>query len=152
MRAVLQRVRRARVLVDGVPVGEIGHGLVIFVGVGHDDGEAEAAWLAEKCAGLRIFEDESGKSNLSLLDVQGAALVISQFTLYADSRKGRRPSYVKAGPPELASPLVDKFAGFLAGWGAPVEKGVFGARMLVEIENDGPVTVILERDAKDRGG
>ena len=147
MKLVLQRVTRGSVSVDGETVGAIGPGLVILVGVAPNDTEAEARWLATKTAGLRIFEDRDGKMNASLLDVEGAALVISQFTLYADSRKGRRPSLTDAAPPEIAEPLVERFAALLREHGVPVEMGIFGAFMQVEIHNDGPVTVILEREA-----
>jgi D-tyrosyl-tRNA(Tyr) deacylase len=146
MRLVIQRVSRGSVSVDGQKVAEIGHGLVILVGVGSGDTNAEADWLAEKCAFMRIFEDQEGKTNLSLQDVHGEALVVSQFTLYADTRKGRRPSFIKAALPEIAEPLVDSFAVSLEAHGIPVQKGLFGAHMLVEIENDGPVTIILERE------
>ncbi len=130
---------------DQTTVAEIGPGMVILVGVGHGDSPAEAAWLADKCAGLRLFEDDQGKTNLSVHDIGGEALVVSQFTLYADSRKGRRPSFIDAAPPELADPLVRAFAERLASAGVPTRTGVFGAHMLVEIENDGPVTIVLER-------
>jgi D-tyrosyl-tRNA(Tyr) deacylase len=146
MRIILQRVRSGRVSVEGQAIAEIGHGLVILVGVGHDDGEAEARWLAEKCAGLRIFEDQAGKTNLSIQDVEGAAIVVSQFTLYADTRKGRRPSFVRAAPPEVAEPLVQRFAELLSAQGIPTKTGQFGAHMLVEIDNDGPVTIMLEKE------
>lgn len=145
MRVLLQRVRRGAVRVDDQVVAEIGLGLVILVGVGPGDGEEAARYLAEKTANLRIFEDEDGKVNLSLLDVGGEALVVSQFTLYADTRKGRRPSFTDAAPPEVASPVVDRFAQLLEEQGAPTQTGEFGAHMLVEIENDGPVTIWLER-------
>ncbi len=145
MRALIQRVRRASVQVDGRTVAEIGRGVVVLVGVTHGDGEAQAEWLARKVAGLRIFEDAQGKMNAGLLDVEGEALVVSQFTLYADARKGRRPSFTDAAPPEVAEPLVEHFARALASAGVPVRTGVFGARMLVEIHNDGPVTIWLER-------
>ena len=145
MRAVIQRVRQASVTVDGQVVGAIGPGLVVLLGVTHDDGEEQAAWLAQKIAGLRIFEDPQGKLNCSMLDVEGQALIVSQFTLYGDSRKGRRPSFTKAARPELAEPLLERFAELLRGFGVHVETGVFGAHMLVEIHNDGPVTLILER-------
>ena len=145
MRAVLQRVRRGRVSVDGETIAAIERGLVILIGVGHSDTASEAEWLAEKCAVLRVFEDEQGKTNLSVQDVGGEVLVISQFTLYADTRKGRRPSFIDAASPEIAQPLVDHFVNHLEGLGVSVQKGVFGAHMLVEIENDGPVTIILER-------
>jgi D-tyrosyl-tRNA(Tyr) deacylase len=146
MRVVLQRVSHASVSVDGQIVGAIERGYALLVGVGHDDGEEQAAWLAQKVAGLRVFEDDAGKMNLSLGDVDGAALVVSQFTLLADTRKGRRPSFVRAAQPEVAEPLVARFADLLREQGIPVEMGVFGAHMLVEIHNDGPVTIILERD------
>lgn len=147
MRAVLQRVRRGRVSVAGRAVAEIGQGLMILVGVGHGDTEAEALWLAEKSAGLRIFEDSEGKTNLSVQDVGGQAIVVSQFTLYADARKGRRPSFIDAAPPETAEPLVRLFADHLEAQGVPTQTGEFGAHMLVEIDNDGPVTIVLERQA-----
>jgi D-tyrosyl-tRNA(Tyr) deacylase len=147
MRAVIQRVREGRVSVEGQTIGEIGPGLVILLGAGHGDGEPEADRLADKIANLRIFADAEGKTNLSILDVGGGALVISQFTLYADCRKGRRPSFVHAAPPDAAAPLVDYFAGRLrqAGVGC-VETGEFGAMMLVEILNDGPFTIVLDTD------
>ncbi|MFQ6059374.1 MAG: D-aminoacyl-tRNA deacylase [Anaerolineae bacterium] len=145
MRAVVQRVREASVTVDGEVVGQIGLGVVVLLGVTHDDTEAQARWLANKVANLRIFADEAGKFNRSLLDVGGQALVVSQFTLYGDARKGRRPSFTKAAPPEIAEPLCDQFAQFLRETGVHVETGVFRAMMLVKIFNDGPVTIILER-------
>ncbi len=146
MRVVIQRVTEGKVSVDGETVAEIGHGIVILTGIGPEDGESQAQYLAEKIANLRIFADEEGKTNLSLLDVQGAAIVVSQFTLYADTRKGRRPSFVKAAAPELAEPLVEKFAEMLRQQGVPTQTGVFGAEMMVEIHNDGPVTIWIERD------
>lgn len=145
MRAVVQRVSQASVTVGGEVAGAIGPGLMILLGVTHDDEPADADWLARKIAGLRIFEDSAGKLNLSLLDVEGQALVVSQFTLYADARKGRRPSFVDAARPEVAEPLVQRFADTLHRHGVHVEMGVFGAHMLVKIHNDGPVTLILER-------
>jgi D-tyrosyl-tRNA(Tyr) deacylase len=145
MRAVVQRVSRGSVSVEGQVVGAIERGVVVLVGVTHDDTEERAEWLARKIAGLRIFEDRAGKMNAGLLDVDGAALVISQFTLYADTRKGRRPGFTDAAPPEVAEPLVEYFAQVLRNHGVPVETGVFGADMLVEIHNDGPVTILLER-------
>jgi D-tyrosyl-tRNA(Tyr) deacylase len=145
MRAVVQRVSQASVKVDGEVVGAIGPGLVILLGITHDDGPDEADWMARKVAGLRIFEDRAGKMNLSLLDVEGQALVVSQFTLYGDTRKGRRPSFVDAAHPEMAEPLIEHFADALRQHGIHVEMGIFGAYMLVEIHNDGPVTLILER-------
>jgi len=147
LRLVIQRVTQAGVSVDGKIVGQCGHGLCILVGVRSGDGEAEAKWLASKAAGLRIFEDDQGKMNLSVLDIEGNALVISQFTLYGDTRKGRRPSFVHAAQPDIAEPLVTKFVEFLRAAGVPVETGVFGAMMLVEIHNDGPVTIIVEKEA-----
>lgn len=146
MRVVIQRVRRGRVEVAGETVAEIGSGLVILVGVGPEDGEEQAAYLAEKIAHLRIFADDQGKTNLSCLDVGGQAIVVSQFTLYADTRKGRRPSFINAAPPEVAEPLVERFAALLQAEGIPTQTGVFGASMLVEIENDGPVTIVIDRD------
>jgi len=145
MRVLLQRVRQGRVTVDRQPVAEIGPGLVILVGVSPEDGEAEINYLVRKIAHLRIFEDEQGKLNRSILDVGGEAIVVSQFTLYADTRKGRRPSFTRAAPPQIASPLVDQFAERLAQEGVPTQTGEFGAHMLVEIQNDGPVTIWIER-------
>jgi D-aminoacyl-tRNA deacylase len=144
MRAVLQRVRRGKVSVGGRTVAEIGPGLVILLGIGHDDNDEIARMLAEKTAYLRIFEDDEGKMNRSVRDQGGQAIVVSQFTLYADTRKGRRPSFTDAALPDLACPLVDRFAHFLTEQGVPVQMGEFGAHMLVEIENDGPVTIVLE--------
>jgi D-tyrosyl-tRNA(Tyr) deacylase len=135
------------VAVDGQEVATIGKGVVLLVGVGPGDGQEQASWLARKCATLRVFEDESGKTNLSLKEVGGEALVVSQFTLYADVHKGRRPSFTGAAPPELAEPLVDFFADALAEQGIPTQLGEFGARMLVSIENDGPVTILLDRSS-----
>jgi D-tyrosyl-tRNA(Tyr) deacylase len=145
MRAVVQRVSQGSVSVDSKVVGAIEQGVVVLVGVTHGDTEVQAEWLARKIAGLRIFEDHAGKINAGLLDVGGAALVISQFTLYADTRKGRRPSFTDAALPEVAEPLVEHFAQALRDHGVPVETGIFGADMLVEIHNDGPVTILLER-------
>ncbi|MCZ7539696.1 MAG: D-aminoacyl-tRNA deacylase [Anaerolineae bacterium] len=152
MRAVLQRVRSGAVRVDGEIVGAIEHGFVILVGVGHGDSDAQAQWLARKIAGLRVFEDADGKFNLSLLDVGGGCLVVSQFTLYADVRKGRRPSFTDAAPPQVAEPLIARFADMLRRAGVQrVAMGVFGARMQVEIHNDGPVTIWLDTDALPAG-
>lgn len=145
MRIVLQRVRSGRVLVNHQSLAEIGPGVVLLVGVGPQDTESQAQYLAEKIANLRIFEDEQGKMNRSILETGGAALVVSQFTLYADTRKGRRPAFTEAAPPEVASPLVSRFADLLREQGVPVGEGEFGAQMLVEIQNDGPVTILLER-------
>jgi D-tyrosyl-tRNA(Tyr) deacylase len=144
MRLVLQRVKSGRVLVAGHVIAEIGTGVVILLGIGPRDGEPQARLLAEKLVNLRIFEDAQGKMNLSLADVRGEALVVSQFTLYADTRKGRRPSFIDAAPPEVARPLVERFAGLLSELGVPTQQGEFGAHMLVEIRNDGPVTIWLE--------
>lgn len=145
MRAVVQRVSRASVTADGQTVGRIDHGLMVLLGVKAGDTEAEARWLAHKIAGLRIFDDEEGKFNFSAQDVGGSALVVSQFTLYGDARKGRRPSFTYAARPEVAEPLIDRFVEFLRAEGLKVETGIFGALMQVEIHNDGPVTLILER-------
>ena len=145
MRALLQRVSKASVTVDGQTISSIGRGLLILLGVGHGDGEEQAKFLAEKIANLRVFEDEQGKTNLSILDVNGEAIVVSQFTLYADTRKGRRPSFINAALPEVAEPLVGRFAELLSGQGVPTQTGKFGAHMELEIYNDGPVTIWLER-------
>lgn len=147
MRALLQRVSRAAVRVDGRTVGTIEGGLVVLLGVRDGDTTAEARWLADKLVGLRIFEGESGKFDLSLDDVGGALLVVSQFTLYADTRKGRRPSFSAAARPEIAEELYDWFVSYLRESGHVVETGVFGAMMDVELVNDGPVTIMVERDA-----
>jgi D-aminoacyl-tRNA deacylase len=147
MKAVLQRVRRGRVTVDGETVGEIGPGYVILLGVGHGDGPQEVRKLAEKTVHLRVFADEAGKFNRSALDVGAQILVISQFTLWADSRKGRRPGFTRAAAPGLAEPLVAQFGEELRQLGIKkVETGQFGAKMLVSIDNDGPVTIILDTD------
>jgi D-tyrosyl-tRNA(Tyr) deacylase len=145
MRIVLQRVSFGRVTVEGRAVAQIGTGLVLLVGIGPGDGEEQARYLAEKIANLRVFEDEQGKMNRSLLDTSGEALVVSQFTLYADTRKGRRPSFTDAALPQVASPLVERFAQMLREQGVPTQTGEFAAHMLVEIHNDGPVTIWLER-------
>lgn len=145
MRAVVQRVSRGRVLVEGQTIAEIGKGLVILLGIGPEDSQEQIHYLSEKIANLRIFEDQAGKMNLSLLEVNGEAIVVSQFTLYADTRKGRRPSFTGAAPPELANPLVERFAESLRTLGVPTQAGEFGAHMLVEIYNDGPVTILMER-------
>ena len=144
MRAVCQRVRRARVLVESRTAGEIGPGLCVLLGVARADGEDEARRLAAKVARLRIFEGSDGRFDRSLLDEGGEALVVSQFTLIADTRKGNRPSFTDAAPPEEAEPLYRTFCGALEAEGARVATGTFGARMLVEIENDGPVTIVLD--------
>jgi len=144
MRAVVQRVRHGRVSVDGETVAETGPGCVILLGIGHSDTEEIARALVEKIAFLRVFGDDQGKMNLSIQDVKGSAIVVSQFTLYADTRKGRRPSFVDAALPDVARSLVDRFAVLLSEHGVPTQTGEFGAHMLVEIENDGPVTIVFE--------
>jgi D-aminoacyl-tRNA deacylase len=144
MRAVIQRVRRGQVSVEGRVVSSIGHGLVILLGVGPEDTEENARVLARKIAMLRIFTDEQDKMNLSVLDVKGEAIVVSQFTLFADTRRGHRPSFSGAAAPDLARPLAERFAALLLEQGVPTQTGEFGAHMLVEIENDGPVTIWME--------
>jgi D-aminoacyl-tRNA deacylase len=146
MRAVLQRVSRARVTVDGSVAGEIGAGLMVLLGVGRLDTSAAAATMAERVANLRIFADEQGKMNLSLLDVKGSALVVSQFTLYGDARGQRRPSFIQAAPPDLGKALYEEFVRALQALGVRVETGVFQAHMSVELVNDGPVTILLDSD------
>jgi D-tyrosyl-tRNA(Tyr) deacylase len=144
MRAVIQRVSRASVAVEGAPAGAIGKGLLILLGVGKDDSSTDAAYLAEKTAHLRIFEDDQGKMNLSLVETKGAALVVSQFTLYGDARGQRRPSFIQAAPPDRAAALYQEFMAHLRGLGVAVEAGVFRAHMEVELVNDGPVTILLD--------
>ena len=152
MRAVIQRVTRGSVTVGDELIGQIQQGLVVLLGIRDVDTEAEALWLARKTATLRIFEDDQGRFNRSLLDVGGDALVVSQFTLYGDARRGRRPSFTQAAPPERAAPLIDSFAQFLKDLGVKlIETGRFRARMMVEIHNDGPVTIILDTDISRRG-
>jgi len=145
VRALLQRVREASVTVEGRKVGAIGPGLLVLLGVGRGDGDSEAVALADRIAGLRIFEDAAGKMNLSLLDTHRAALVVSQFTLYADTRKGRRPSFIDAAPPEEARRLYARACEALRALGVHVEEGVFAAEMRVALINDGPVTILLEQ-------
>jgi D-tyrosyl-tRNA(Tyr) deacylase len=145
MRAIIQRVKSGKVTVDNRTVAEISNGLVILLGIGQNDSEGQARFLAEKIASLRIFEDDQGKFNLSILDKGGSVIVVSQFTLYADTRKGRRPSFTEAAPSSVAEPLVKKFAEDMRALGISTQTGVFGAHMLVEIENDGPVTILLEK-------
>ena len=146
MRAAVQRVSRAQVTVEGRVTGRIGAGLVILLGVGRDDTAAAASALAEKIANLRIFEDEQGKMNRSLLEAGGSALLVSQFTLYGDARGQRRPSFVRAAPPEQAKALYEEFAGALAALGVCVETGVFQAMMSLELVNEGPVTILLDSE------
>src|SRR5829696_384536 len=147
MKVILQRVRRGSVTVDGRVIGAVEQGFVALVGVTHGDTQAEAELLARKTANLRVFEDDQGKMNLSALETGGGVLVISQFTLYADTRKGRRPSFIDAAPPDIAAPLVEYYAERLQAEGiGRIEKGVFGAMMQVEIHNDGPVAIILDSD------
>ena len=145
MRVLIQRVSHASVTVEQQTISSIGKGLLILLGIGHRDGEEQVQFLAEKTANLRIFEDEQGKTNLSVLDVKGEAIVVSQFTLYADSRKGRRPSFIDAALPDVAEPLVNRFVELLRSHGVPTQTGKFGANMQVEIHNDGPVTIWLEK-------
>jgi D-tyrosyl-tRNA(Tyr) deacylase len=144
VRAIVQRVSRAAVRVGGETVGEIGPGLLVFLGVHGDDTESEAAAIADKIANLRVLADDDGRMNRSVLSSGGGVLVVSQFTLYADTRRGRRPSFIAAATPETAEPLVDAVGARLAGLGIPTAGGVFGAHMEVELTNDGPVTLILE--------
>jgi D-tyrosyl-tRNA(Tyr) deacylase len=147
MRVVLQRVSRASVTIDGRTAGAVGRGFCLLVGLTHGDTEATVDWMAEKVAGLRLFSDAEGKMNLGLAEVGGGVLVISQFTLYGDAAKGRRPSFVDAARPEQAIPLYERFVAALRGRGLEVATGEFGANMMVEIHNDGPVTLVLERNA-----
>jgi D-tyrosyl-tRNA(Tyr) deacylase len=144
MRALVQRVTRGAVSVDGETIGEIGKGMVILVGIGQGDEEKDARYLAEKCVHLRIFADDEGKFNRSLLETGGEILAISQFTLYGDASKGRRPSFVQAAPPEISRRLYDSFVAALRSFNVRVAEGRFGAMMLVEIHNDGPVTLMME--------
>ena len=144
MRAVIQRVKSGSVSVNEKAIAEIGQGMVILLGIGPGDTEEMAQAMAKKISKMRIFGDAEGKLNLSLLDIEGGAIVVSQFTLYANTKKGNRPSFVDAAHPDLASPLVDRFAGFLREEGVPTQTGEFGAYMMVNIENDGPVTILME--------
>ena len=148
MRTVLQRVTQGQVSVNGSVVAHIQKGLVVLLGIGPQDGEADANELAEKLVNLRIFEDAEEKMNLSLMDVNGEVIVISQFTLYADTRHGRRPSFIQAAKPEQAKYLVDYFVECLKSMGVPTQTGVFGEHMVVDIQNDGPVTIVLEHPSK----
>ncbi|WP_448375575.1 D-aminoacyl-tRNA deacylase [Fervidobacterium sp.] len=144
MRAVVQRVSKASVSVDSEVVGKISNGIVVLLGVGKDDNEEDVRYLADKIVNLRIFEDADGKMNLSLLDIKGEALIISQFTLYGDCRRGRRPSYSDSASPEVAKTLYEKFIDSVKHYGIHVETGIFAADMLVEIHNNGPVTLLLD--------
>lgn len=144
MRAVVQRVSEASVTVNGAVVGAIGRGFLILLGITHADRESEAVYLARKVAGLRLFEDNEGKMNLGLTEVGGAALVVSQFTLYGEVRKGRRPSFIDAARPEQAAPLYESFCSLLTGEGIAVQRGIFQAHMAVHLVNDGPVTLWLD--------
>lgn len=149
MIALVQRVREASVEVDGETVGSIGKGMLILLGVHRDDTEKEAAWIVRKCANLRIFPDEEGRMNHSVIDTGGDALVVSQFTLYGDTSKGNRPSYINSAPPEIATPLYEWFiADFSHLIGRPVQSGIFGAMMDVKLINDGPVTLWIEKNSK----
>ncbi len=156
MRAVVQRVARARVTValtdadEAEVTGEIGRGLLVYLGIGPGDTEAEVRWMAAKIAALRIFPDEAGRFDRSVLDTEGDVLVVSQFTLYADTRRGRRPSFVEAAPPEVAEPLVERLVEALRAAGLTVATGRFGAHMLVDAVNDGPVTIVLDTADVDR--
>jgi D-tyrosyl-tRNA(Tyr) deacylase len=146
MRAVVQRVQRSRVVVGEEVVGEIGRGLLVLLGIAPKDTPEHAAWLAEKIVNLRIFEDDAGKMNRDVAEVKGGVLVVSQFTLYGDCAKGRRPSFVGAAPPEIAIPLYEAFINAVRAQGVPTATGRFGAMMQVELVNDGPVTLIIDRD------
>ncbi len=146
MRVLLQRVQQASVRVNGETIGAIGPGLLLLVGIRNGDTETEARWLAEKCIHLRIFSDEAGRFNRSLLDVRGEILAVSQFTLYGDARRGRRPGFTDAAPPEISEPLYERFVSYLRESGLRTETGRFGAHMQVHLVNDGPVTLLLERE------
>ena len=145
MRIVLQRVSRAEVRVRDRVINSIGRGFLLLVGITHDDGEEEVSWAVRKLAGLRVFEDQNDKMNLTIADVGGEMLVVSQFTLYADVRKGRRPAFIDAANPDKAEPLYERFCQLLSEEGIRVKKGVFGEKMEVELVNDGPVTILIER-------
>lgn len=145
MKILVQKVARAQVTVESSVVGEIGAGVVVFLGITHDDSIEKAVWLANKCVHLRIFADGEGRANHSLLEQKGAALIVSQFTLYADCNKGKRPSFVQAASPEIAKPLYDRFVEEIGRFGIDVSTGLFGAKMEVCLVNDGPMTFLLER-------
>jgi D-tyrosyl-tRNA(Tyr) deacylase len=148
MRACIQRVSKARVVVEGEVVGEIGRGLLVLLGVSATDTDVETRWMAEKIVGLRIFDDPDGKMNLSLTDVGGSMLVVSQFTLYGDCRKGRRPSFIDAAPPEMAEAMYEKFVAQVSAAGIPTATGRFRTNMAVELTNDGPVTIWINTEDK----
>ena len=148
MRVVLQRVKRASVTVDGQVVGEIGPGLLLLVGIRTGDTLKEAQWLVQKCLGLRIWPDEAGKMDRSVVDIGGSVLAVSQFTLYGDASRGRRPDFIQAARPDLAQPLFEAFVETLKASGIPVATGIFGANMDVELVNDGPVSLIIDREAE----
>lgn len=150
MRAVVQRVARARVTVEDETTGAIGNGLLVYLGVGPGDGDREVAWLTAKVADLRIFPDDQGRLDRSVTDIGGSVLVVSQFTLYADTRRGRRPSFTDAAPPDVAAPLVEAVMAALRDRGLTVEGGRFGAHMLVDAVNDGPVTIVLDSVDRER--
>jgi D-tyrosyl-tRNA(Tyr) deacylase len=152
MRALVQRVSRARVTVEGRVTGEVGPGFVVLLGATHDDDQRAADWLARKVAGLRVFLDTAGQMNLDLKAVGGEALVVPQFTLYGDARRGRRPDFVRAARPEHAEPLFERFCQSLAAAGIPVQRGVFRAHMALELLNDGPVTLLLESPGEPAEG
>lgn len=144
MQAVIQRVTKGQVTIDGKVQASINDGFVILLGVEQGDTQENADYLTKKIANLRIFADDQGKMNLSLIDMEGKAIVVSQFTLMADTHKGNRPSFIKAAPPDIASPLVDYFIAKLSGYGIETQSGLFGTHMVVDIQNDGPVTILLE--------
>jgi D-tyrosyl-tRNA(Tyr) deacylase len=150
MRAVIQRVSRASVEIDNKVVGSIGNGFVVLLGITIEDDEKDAEYLANKTANLRVFEDNAGKMNVSLLESQGEVLAISQFTLYSDTRKGRRPSFIKAAPPEQAEPLYNAYINYLEKFNIKIATGVFGAMMMVNIHNHGPVTIIIDSEDRHR--
>ena len=150
MRAVIQRVSQASVEIDNKVVGSIGNGFVVLLGITIEDDEKDAEYLANKTANLRVFEDNAGKMNVSLLESQGVVLAISQFTLYSDTRKGRRPSFIKAAPPEKAEPLYNAYINYLEKFNIKVATGVFGAMMMVNIHNHGPVTIIIDSEDRNR--
>jgi D-tyrosyl-tRNA(Tyr) deacylase len=150
MRAVIQRVSQASVEIDNKVVGSIGNGFVVLLGITIEDDEKDAEYLANKTANLRVFEDNAGKMNVSLLESQGVVLAISQFTLYSDTRKGRRPSFIKAAPPEKAEPLYNAYINYLEKFNIKVATGVFGAMMMVNIHNHGPVTIIIDSEDRHR--